>query len=323
MKAIRVNETGAPEVMKLEELEMPELGAGGVLVKVHAAGVNPVDTYIRAGNYGAVHLPYTPGIDAAGVVEQVGSAVDRFQVGDRVYVAGSMTGTYAEYVMCQQITVYPLPEDVTFRQGASIGIPYATAYRALKHRAGARPGDRVLIHGASGGVGTAAVQLCKALGLQATGTAGTEDGLKLVQEQGAAFVYNHHDEGYLERAVEEATGGRGFDVILEMLANVNLDRDLDALAQNGRVVVIGSRDRVEIDPRKTMKKDSSIIGMTVMNASEQETCEIHAALGAGLANGTLHPIVERAFPLENAAQAHEAVMQPGAYGHIVLVPDWA
>lgn len=323
MKAIRVNETGEPEVMKLEELEMPELGAGGVLVKVHAAGVNPVDTYIRAGNYGAVHVPYTPGMDAAGVVEQVGSAVTRCKVGDRVYVAGSMTGTYAEYVMCQQITVYPLPENVTFRQGASVGIPYATAYRALVQRGGARPGDRVLIHGASGGVGTAAVQLGKALGLHVTGTAGTEEGHKLVEEQGADFVYNHHEDGYLDKAVEEATGGAGFDVILEMLANVNLDKDLDAVAQNGRVVVIGSRGRVEIDPRKMMKKDSVVLGMTVMNASERESCEIHAAIGAGLANGTLHPVVERAFPLENAAQAHEAVMQSGAYGHMVLVPDWA
>jgi NADPH2:quinone reductase len=322
MKSIRVEETGGPEVMKLQEMDMPEVGAGGVLIKVHAAGINPVDTYIRSGNYGSVNLPYTPGTDAAGIVEQVGAGVTRFKPGDRVYCAGSQTGTYAEYVLCQSVTVHPLPENATFRQGAAIGVPYATAYRALVQRAGARGGDRVLVHGASGGVGTAAVQIARALGMHVTGTAGTEDGMKLVREQGADHVYNHKEDDYLKRAFEEATGNCGYDVILEMLSNVNLDHDLDVLAKNGRVVVIGSRGRVEIDPRKTMGKDSSILGMTIMNADEADTCAIHAALVAGLANGTLSPIVERAFPLVDAAAAHEAVMQPGAYGQIVLVPDW-
>lgn len=322
MKAIRVYETGEPAVMKLEEVEKPVVGAGGVLVKVHAAGVNPVETYIRSGNYGSVHVPYTPGTDAAGVVEEVGSGVTGIEVGDRVYVAGSQTGTYAEYVLCQQITVYPLPENVTFRQGAGMGIPYATAYRALVQRAGARPGDRVLVHGASGGVGTAAVQIGAALGMEMTGTAGTQQGLDLVTEQGAKYVFNHTQDGYLDRAYAEATGDCGFDVILEMLSNVNLDRDLDVLAKQGRVVVIGSRGRVEIDPRKTMAKDTSILGMTVMNTPEADTCAIHAALVAGLRNGSLHPVVERAFPLVDAPAAHEAVLQSGAYGQIVLIPDW-
>lgn len=321
MKAIVVEQTGGPDVMKLQDVDMPEVGAGGVLIKVFAAGVNPVETYIRSGSYGAVNLPYTPGTDAAGVVEEVGSGVAGFKSGDRVYVAGSQTGTYAEYVLCQQITVYPLPENVTFRQGASVGIPYATAWRALMQRAGARAGDRVLVHGASGGVGSAAVQIAKAMGMKVTGTASTEEGVNLVREQGADFVFNHKEDGYLDRAFE-VTGDCGFDVILEMLANVNLDRDLDVVAQNGRVVVIGNRGRIEIDPRKTMKKDSSILGMTLKNASEADTCSIHAGIVAGLANGNLHPVVDRAFPLTDAERAHETVMASGAYGHIVLVPDW-
>ncbi len=322
MKAICVDQTGGPEVLQLKDMDIPEVGVGGVLVKVFAAGVNPVETYIRSGSYGPVNLPYTPGTDAAGIVEKVGSGVEGFKPGDRVYVAGSQTGTYAEYVLCQQITVYPLPEDVTFRQGACVGVPYATAYQALVHRACARPGNRVLIHGASGGVGTAAVQLAKSLGMIVTGTAGTPDGMKLVKDQGADFVFNHREDGYSDKAYA-ATGENGFDVIIEMLANVNLDRDLDLLAHGGRVVVVGSRGRIEIDPRKTMKKDTSILGMTLVNASEEEKDAIHAALGAGLRNGTLHPVVERAFPLGDASRAHEAVMQDGAYGHIVLVGDWA
>jgi len=322
MKSIRVEQTGAPEVLQIEEMDIPEVGAGGILIKVYAVGVNPVDTYIRSGNYGSVNLPYTPGMDAAGIVEKVGSGVDQFKPGDRVYCAGSQTGTYAEYVLCQTHHVHPLPENVTFRQGACVGVPYATAYHALIHRAQARPGDRVLIHGASGGVGTAAVQIASALGMEVTGTAGTQEGLDLVREQGAVHVYNHHDKGYLERAKQEATKDRGFDIILEMLANVNLDSDLDALTKQGKVVVIGSRGRIEIDPRKTMGKDSSILGMTIMNASEKETCSIHAALVAGLANGTLSPVVNKAFPLEQAPEAHEAVMEAGALGQIVLIPDW-
>lgn len=322
MKAIRVYETGAPDVMKLEEIDVPEIGAGGVLIKVSAAGVNPVDTYIRSGNYGSVHTPYTPGTDAAGVVEGVGSGVTKFQPGDRVYTAGSQTGAYAEYVLSQETQVHSLPENITFRQGAGVFVPYGTAFRALFHKAHARAGDRVLVHGASGGVGTAAVQIATAYGMEVTGTAGTEKGLQLVREQGAAHVYDHGTEGYLQRAIKEATDDNGFDIILEMLSNVNLDHDLDALAKNGRVVIIGSRGRVEIDPRKTMGKDLSILGMTLMNAGPEDNRSIHAALIAGLANGSLNPVAEKAFPLADAARAHEAVMEPGAYGKIVLIPEW-
>ncbi len=322
MKAIRVNETGAPDVMHIEEMEKPQPGAGGILIKVSAAGVNPVDTYIRSGNYGSVNLPYTPGMDAAGEVEEVGSGVTGFKPGDRVYTAGGQTGSYAEYMLCQQNQVYPLPENITFRQGAAVNVPYATAYHALFHKADAKPGDRVLIHGASGGVGTAAVLIAVAAGMDVTGTAGSDKGLELVRDQGAMHAYDHNQGGYLEKAVEEVTGGEGYDVILEMLANVNLDHDLDAIAKSGRIVVIGSRGRIEIDPRKAMGKGASILGMTVMNASEEETKDIHAALVAGLANGTLSPVAEKAFPLADAARAHEAVMEPGSYGKIVLIPDW-
>ncbi len=322
MKAICVRETGAPDVMRLEELDKPVVSVESVLIKVSAAGVNPVDTYIRSGNYGSISLPYTPGMDAAGVVEEVGSGVTQFKPGDRVYTAGGQTGSYAEYMLCQQTQVHCLPENITFRQGAGVHVPYATAYHALFHKAGASPGERVLIHGASGGVGTAATQIAKAFGLEVTGTAGTEKGLELVQEQGARYTYDHTEDGYLDKAVEEATGGNGFDIILEMLANVNLDRDLDVVAKNGRIVVIGSRGPVEIDPRKAMGKNAAIIGMTIMNASEKETKSIHAALGAGLTNGTLNPFTDRAFPLDAAAQAHEAIMEPGSFGQIVLIPDW-
>ena len=234
-------------------------------------------------------------------------------------MAGSLTGTYSELALCAEPQCHPLPEQVTFAQGAGVNTPFATAYRALFQRAKALPGETVLVHGASGGVGTAAVQLARAAGLHIVGTAGTEEGRRLVFKQGAHEVLDHHAPDYLAQ-LGGLTGGRGVDVILEMLANVNLDRDLGALALGGRVVVIGSRGTVEINPRQAMTRDAAILGMTLFNASPQELQSIHAALGAGLAAGTLRPVVGRELPLAEAARAHEEVLQPGSYGKIVLIP---
>jgi NADPH2:quinone reductase len=320
MKAIRVNEFGGPEVLKLEDVPEPSPAAGQVRVRVRAAGVNPVDTYIRSGVHAVKpKLPYTPGLDAAGEVEAVGEGIKRFSVGQRVYLAGSLTGTYAELALCDESQCHALPERVTFAQGAGIFTPYATAYRALFHRAKAQPGETVFVHGASGGVGTAAVQLARAAGLRVVGTAGTEEGRRLVAEQGAHEVLDHRAPDYLER-LDGLTGGRGVEVILEMLANVNLDKDLGVLAKGGRVVVIGSRGTVEINPRQAMMRDAAILGMTLFNASPHELQSIHAALGAGLEAGTLRPVVGRELPLAEAARAHEEVLKPGAYGKIVLIP---
>ena len=320
MRAIRVHEFGGPEVLRLEELEDPRPGAGQVLVRVGAAGVNPVDTYIRGGVH-AVRpaLPYTPGLDGAGVVEAVGEGVTRVEAGARVYTAGSVSGTYAELAVCVEAQVHALPERVSFAQGAGVFTPYATAYRALFQRARALPGETVFVHGASGGVGTAAVQLARAAGLTVIGTGGTEEGRRLAAEQGAHHVLDHHAPDYLER-LQELTGGRGADVILEMLANVNLNHDLNVVAQGGRVVVIGSRGPVEINPRAAMTRDASVHAMSLFNASPRELAGIHAALRAGLEAGTLRPVVGRELPLAEAARAHEEVLKPGAYGKIVLVP---
>ncbi|HEY9603862.1 MAG TPA: NADPH:quinone reductase [Allocoleopsis sp.] len=319
MKAIRVHEFGKPEVMRLEEVPDPKPSAGQVVVQVYAIGVNPVDTYIRSGSNPKLALPYTPGMDAAGVVESVGEGVSRVAVGDRIYTSSSLSGTYAEKVLCNESQVHPLPQHISYAQGAAVNVPYATAYRALFVRAKAVPGEVVLVHGASGGVGIAAVQLARAAGMTVIGTASSEQGQRLVTEQGAHHVLDHHESGYLEDVVA-LTNGRGVDAILEMLANVNLGKDLGILAQGGRVVVIGNRGTIEINPRDAMSRDASILGMILMNASEQELSSIHAALVAGLENGTLRPIVGQEIPLTEAPRAHEAVMKSGAYGKIVLIP---
>jgi NADPH2:quinone reductase len=319
MKAIVVREFGGPEVMKLEEATPPTPGPGQVTVRVRAVGVNPVDGYIRSGTYARKPtLPYTPGTDVAGTIEAVGQGVSRVAVGDRVY-AHAAVGGYAEVALCEEWQAHALPPRVTAAQGAAIGVPYATAWRALFVRAHAKAGDVVLVHGGSGGVGTAAIQIARSHGMRVVATAGTADGATLVRTQGAHHVLNHREPGYLGQ-VSALTGGHGVDVVLEMLANVNLDHDLDVLAHGGRVVVIGNRGRVEIDPRKAMGKDAAVLGMTLFNATRAEFHEIHSGIVAGLENGTLTPVVAKELPLAEASRSHVAVMEPGALGKIVLVP---
>lgn len=324
MQAIRIHTFGEPEVMKLEEVPDPQPAAGQVVVRVHAVGVNPVETYIRSGIYPKPPTPFTLGNDGAGVIEAVGPDVKQWQVGDRVYIAGSLSGTYAEKSLCAATRVYPLPEPTSYAQGAAMNVAYGTAYQALIHRGRALPGETLLVHGASGGVGIAAVQIACALGMTVIGTAGTERGRKLVLEQGAHHVLDHTVDGYLEQILS-LTNGRGAEIILEMLANVNLGNDLNVLAFGGRVVVIGNRGpgnqgTVSINPRAAMSRDAAILGMSLGNASDTERVRLHAALVAGLANGTLRPVIGQEFALADAAKAHHAVIESRAYGKIVLIP---
>jgi len=320
MKAIRVSEYGGPAVLKLEEVPTPQPGPNQVLVRNHAAGVNPVDTYLRSNtdNRGP-KLPYTPGSDAAGVVEAIGAGVIGVKAGDRVYFGGSLSGAYAELSLCDQAQVHPLPADTSFAQGAAMNVPYATAYHALFNRGHGQAGETVLVHGASGGVGIGAVQLARARGLTVIGTAGTERGRRLVLEQGAHHVLDHTTPGYLDE-VTRLTGGRGADIVLEMLADVNLQKDLGILAMRGRIVVIGNRGTVEINARHAMAKDADIRGMALFHATPAQLAGIHAALVEGLRHGTLRPVIGRELPLAQAARAHEAVMEAGHHGKVVLIP---
>jgi len=320
MKAIQVHHFGGPEVLALGEIPLPKPGPGEVLVRVRAAGVNPYDTYMRNGTYAVKPpLPYTPGSDAAGTVEAVGPGVSKVKPGDRVYTAKTITGAYAEYALALESQVYPLPEKISFAQGAGLWVPYGTAYTALHHHAHARAGEILLIHGASGGVGTAAVQFARALGLTVIGTAGTQRGLELVKKEGAHHVFDHSKAGYAEEILN-VTGGKGVDVVTEMLANVNLATDLKLLSHYGRVIVIGNRGEITINPRELMARRALVRGFTLWAATEAESVEIHAAIAAGLENGTLRPIVGKELPLKDAPQAHQDVLRPGAFGKIVLVP---
>ncbi|MGC2528579.1 MAG: NADPH:quinone reductase [Candidatus Acidiferrum sp.] len=320
MKAIVVHEFGGPEVLKYEEVPTPKPGVGQVLVRVHGVGVNPYDTYMRNGTYAVKPpLPYTPGSDGAGVIEAVGADVTKVKSGDRVYMAKTVTGAYAEYAVALESQVHPLPEKASFAQGAGVWVPYGTAYHALVHSAQARASETVLIHGASGGVGIAGVQFARAMGLHVFGTASSQKGLDLATREGAHEVFNHSKPGYLDE-IMKATGGRGVDIILEMLANVNLANDMKLLAANGRIIVIGNRGEITINPRDLMSRRSSVRGFTLWAVTESEETSIHAAIIAGLENGTLRPVVGKELPLAEAPRAHKEILEPGAAGKIVLIP---
>ncbi len=320
MKAIQVHQFGGPEVLTLHEIPTPHPGPGQVLVRVHGAGVNPYDTYMRAGTYPIKPpLPYTPGSDAAGIVESIGEGVKKVKKGDRVYTATTVSGAYAEYALALESQLNPLPEKISFAQGAGLWVPYGTAYTALHHHANARAGETLLIHGASGGVGIAATQLARAMGLVVIGTAGTQRGLELVKKEGAHHAFDHSKPNSAEE-IMKATGGRGVDIVLEMLANVNLATDMRLLASLGRVIVIGNRGEITINPRELMARRASVRGFTLWAATEPEKTEIYAGIAAGLETNTLRPIVGKELPLKDAPQAHQDILAPGAFGKIVLVP---
>jgi NADPH2:quinone reductase len=319
MKAIRIHEFGGPSVLKLEETQLPSPGPNDVVVLIKAAGINPVDVYIREGKYGPRTFPLTPGIDGSGVIDKVGARVTSFKPGDRVYVNGSLSGTYAEQALCTASQVHPLPSSLSFQQGAAVGVPYVTAHFALIRRGSAQAGETVLIHGASGGVGSAAIQIAKGIGLRVIATAGTPKGRELVLAQGADIAVDHSAANYMDHILE-LTKNAGVNVIIEMLANVNLGHDLRLLAKFGRVVVVGNRGTVEIDPRELMSRNASILGMSSFNISPEELAAIHKTLGDGFEKKALKPIAEREFALAQAMEAQETVMKPGAHGKIVLIP---
>lgn len=322
MHLIRAHEFGTADVLHYVEDEQPEPGRNQVRVRLNAAGVNPADTYVLTGTYAFLRpqLPFTPGWDGAGVIDAVGPGVTGRAPGQRVFVAAlplGSSGTYAEFVVADTASVHPLPDSLTFEQGAAVGVPYLTAYRALFQRGGASAGETVLVHGASGGVGIPAVQLAVGAGLTVIGTAGSDAGRDLVRAQGAHHVLDHARPGYLGE-IQDLTQGRGVDLIVEMLANENLEKDFDALARRGRIVVVGARGPVSFTPRKAMIAEADIRGTALWNMHPDEIAEAQAAISRRLGDGTLTPVVGRAFALAEAAQAQRYVMDSHAHGRVVL-----
>lgn len=320
MKQVRIHQFGGPEVLKLEEVPNLSVSEGQVLVQIKAIGINPYEAYIRAGQYGTHHaFPLVLGQDAAGIVLKVGAGVTRVKAGDRIYTAGSLSGCYAEQALCHEDQVCILPKNLSFEEGAGIYVPYQTAYWAIVNKARVIPGELVLVHGASGAVGIALIQLARLLKFKCIGTAGSEEGLKLIRQQGVLEAFNHQTASYIDQ-IWQWTEKKGVAVTFEMLANANLPKDFQISAMYGRIVIIGSRGPVEINGRDLMSRDLSLYGMSGFNIPTQEKSRIYEALHAGMELGVLRPVIRKTFPLSQAAAAHELILKPGAYGKIVLIP---
>ena len=323
MKAIIVSSFGDEEVLKYQETETPTPAAGEVRVKIKAAGVNPVETYIRSGHYTALPaLPYTPGNDGSGIVDAVGDGVEHLKKGDRVFVAAALarrnTGTYAEYTVCDADAVRYLPQNLSFSEGAALGTPGLAATYALYSKAKIKPGETVFIHGASGGVGSLAVQLARRTGTFVMGTAGDPEGMTLIEKLGAHRAFNQRSPGDLE-AVKQDTVEHGPDVVIEMVANINLMKDMELLAKYGRVVIVGNHGTLEFDPRSAMTKDAVVMGMNIGNMPQEDYIANMYTLSAAMETG-LHTIIGKELPLCQAEQAHRDVGE-GKGGKVVLTVE--
>ena len=329
MKGVLVEKFGTAEELRIRyDLPLPiskleELEPKQILIRVMVAGVNPVDTYIRSGQYARLpNLPYIPGIDAAGYIDAVGPEVPKsdFPLGSRVFVTGpgKNSGCYAEYVTVGMDYVFPLDERLSFAQGAGLGAPYFTAYKALMLGAKAKENETVLIHGASGAVGTAAVQIARSLGTTIFGTAGSEEGMDIVAKCGAHHVFNHHEKGY-DKEMKERTNNEGFDVIIENLANVNLEKDMQMLKRSARIMVVGSRGSITINPRHLMAPEASIQGIALATTTEKQYQEIGSAIIKGVTSGWVNPVVHREYSFDETQQAHyDVINSKGARGKLVL-----
>ena len=317
-KELKVNHDLVLPVQNLEDLKPNE-----VLVKVIYAGINPVDTYIRSGAYAVLpSVPYIPGMDAAGYIEAIGSEVceENFSLGSRVFITGpgKNSGSYAEYVKTEQSYVYPLDDRLSFPEGACLGIPYFTALKALMYGAKARKHENVLVHGASGAVGCAAVQIANYVGAKVYGTAGTEKGMEVVANCGAHHVFNHNEEDY-EINMKAKTNGEGFDVIIENLANVNLDKDMQMIKKNARIMIVGSRGQVTISPRHLMAPEASIIGMSLWPTTDVQYQKIARVIHNGIISGWVKPIIDKEYSIEDAPKAHhDIIYSKGAKGNLIL-----
>ena len=329
MKAVRIHEDGGPEVLRYEEVADPEPGPGEVLVSLRAAGLNHLDVWVRKG------LPSAPkprilGADGAGIVTSLGEGVDGFEIGDRVVVNpgivhdGRITvigehtdGTYCELKTLPVGQLYPLADSLSFEEGAAFPLTFETAYRMLVTKAGVREGEWVLIWGIGGGVALAAFELCRALGARTIVTSSSREKLERARGLAADVAVSHADDDVVQ-AVQDATGGRGADVVVETVGEATWERSLAAAAQEGRVVVCGATSGHSPPARlhRLWWKQLVVYGSTMGLPSDFEGA--YELIQAGRAR--VH--VDLVFPLAEASKAHERLESGAQFGKIVLrIPE--
>jgi len=324
MKAIEIPAPGPPEVLRPGERPAPSPAAGEVLVKVAAAGVNRPDVMQRMGHYPPPPgITDIPGLEIAGVVDAIGAGVHDWQVGDRVcaLVAG---GGYAEYCVAPAPQCLPVPKGMDFVHAAAIPETFFTVWTNVFERGRLQPGESLLVHGGSSGIGTTAIQLAHALGSRVFATAGSAEKCAACERLGAERAINYRDADFVP-ALKEATGGRGVDVVLDMVGGEYFPRNMDALAMDGRLVSIAVLGGVkaQINILTMMQKRLTLTGSTLRTRPVAEKGAIAAALRQHvwplLESGAVAPVVHATFPLAEAAAAHR-VMEAGAHiGKLVLV----
>lgn len=324
MKAIQINEFGGPEVLKTVEIDEPYPNEDEVKVKVFVTGLNPSEAYTITGTYGynVPNLPYVPGYDATGVIEEVGSSVNHFKKGDRVFLsafsAERNTGTYAEKVVTDAKNVFRLPDNISFKEGAALGIPVFTAYKAIFLKANVRAGETVLVHGASGSVGSMAVQMARAIGATVIGTSSTEEGRQTILDLGADHAMDHISEDNKEELLN-ITNEQGPDVIIEMLANANLETDMQVIVKYGRIIIVGSRDTIEVNPRNLMTSEAIVTGMTFTYPTQKEMKEMQYGVNALLEIGAIRSLIGNEFTLDEPVEAHKSLMESSGNGRTIFV----
>ena len=322
MKAIRINETGGPEVMHLEEIETPTPQEGQVLIKIAAAGINYADLAQRQGAYlTRTRTPTTLGLEFAGTVAALGPGVSSPAVGTRVVAFGD--GGYAEYAIAPATSVIPIPPELDFIHAAAVPVLGITAYQLLRESTQLQPGESVLVHAAAGGVGTLAVQLAKLLGAgTVVGTASSNSKLDLARRLGADTAINYTEANWVEQ-VKNATGGKGADIILEMVGGEIAEQSLQCLAPFGRMVVYGSASGqlVQFSGIQLMYKNQAVIGywLTSQLSRTDRVARAMLEIMQYLSSGKLEIIVGQTFPLAEAAQAHQAIAERKTVGKTVLV----
>jgi NADPH:quinone reductase len=322
MKAIRIHETGGPEVMHLEDVETPTPAQGEILIKVAAAGVNYADLAQRQGAYlTRTRTPMTMGFEVAGTIAAHGPGVSAPPVGTRV--VAFVEGGYAEYAIASASTIIPIPENLDFTHAAAFAVQGLTAYQTLRESGRLQPGESVLVQAAAGGVGTLAVQLARLMGAGTViGTASNEQKLDLVRRLGADAAINYTQNDWVEQ-VKQATGGRGVDVVLEVVGGPIAEQCLQCLAPFGRMVVIGaaSGQLVQFSGIQLMYKNLSVVGywLTAWLSRPDRIAAATIELMQYLATGALQIVVGQTYPLAEAAEAHRAIAERRTTGKVVLL----
>ena len=324
MKAVRIHKYGGPEVLVYEEVPTPEPGPAQILVRVEAATVNPVDVSVREDRFPTPKAPpKTLGSDGAGVVERVGRDVSSVTPGDEVFFSGlgiGSEGSYAEYALIAEAQAVPIPAGLTFVDAAALGMAFPAAYYGLVTRGAVQAGETVLVQGAAGGVGSASVQLAVALGARVIGTVSGAAEAELVRSLGAEATIDYRTEDVVARA-RELTGGKGPDLVHELVVSVNLPADVRLLATGGRIVCTGQGPAPEatVPIGDALAKDATLLFMNLNNAKRAGVAAIAREIAKMAAEGRVKPVIGQTLPLAEARRAHE-LLAGDHLGKIVLLP---